>query len=81
MSKLPLYHQTARDGHGGIPGWWFGAPAIAFVYAFLTPRFLPDVVSVPAGVEGAAPVLRWCVGLLFGVALLAAWRMPQWARR
>jgi hypothetical protein len=23
MTKLPLYHQTATDGHGGIPAWWF----------------------------------------------------------
>ena len=35
MTKLPLYHETARDGRGGIPGWWFGAPVIAFAYAFV----------------------------------------------
>ena len=50
MGKLPLFHETAR---GGVPAWWFSAPFIAFGYVLvLTPRFLPDIVTVPD------PVLR-----------------------
>jgi len=81
MSKLPLYHQTSRDGRGGIPGWWFGAPIVAFAYAFLTPRFVPDIVPVPGDLPGGmGPLMRWFIGLLLGVALLSAWRVIQWAR-
>jgi hypothetical protein len=81
MAKLPLYHQTARDGRGGIPGWWFGAPAIAFAYALVTPRFLPDVMRVPDALpDGTAAVMRWFVGLFLGVALLSAWQLIHWAR-
>ena len=43
MTKLPLYHETSSDGRGGIPGWWFGAPVVAFAYAFLAPRFVPTL--------------------------------------
>jgi hypothetical protein len=79
MAKLPLYHQTATAARGGIPAWWFGAPAIAFVYAFLTPTFLPDIVSVPDALpDGTATAMRWFVGLLLGVALLSTWRLVRW---
>ena len=47
VTKEPLYHETAR-GRIGIPAWWFGAPFIAFAYVLATPRFLPDLVAVPA---------------------------------
>ncbi len=81
MAKLPLYHETATDGHGGIPSWWFGAPLIAFAYALLTPSFLPDIVSVPEALPaGLAGAMRWFVGLLLGVAALAAWRAARWVR-
>jgi hypothetical protein len=81
MTKLPLYHQITKDGRGGIPGWWFGAPVVAFAYEFLTPRFIPEVVSLPLGLpENMAPFMRWFVGLLLGVTLLSAWRIVQWAR-
>jgi hypothetical protein len=79
MTKL--HHETARDGRGGIPAWWFGAPFIAFVYAFATPRLLPDIVSVPATLPpGLAAPMRWFIGLLLGVALLSAWQLVRWAR-
>jgi hypothetical protein len=82
MAKTPLYHQTARDGRGGIPAWWFGAPFIAFVYAFLTPGVLPDIVAVPEALPpGLATALRWLVGLLVGVVLLSCWQVVRWARR
>jgi hypothetical protein len=82
MANSPLYHQTARDGRGGIPAWWFGAPFIAFVYAFLTPGVLPDIVAVPEALPpGLATALRWLVGLLLGVVLLSCWQVVQWARR
>lgn len=81
MTKLPLYHQTARAGRGGIPGWWFGAPVVAFAYAFLSPRFFPEIVSLPAELpQGMAPAMRWFVGLLLGVALVSAWQLVQWFR-
>ena len=81
MSKQLLYHQTSRDGRGGIPGWWFGAPIVAFAYAFVTPRFMHDIVPVPPGLpEAIAPLMRWFIGLLLGVVLLSAWRVVQWAR-
>jgi hypothetical protein len=70
MAKEPLYHETAR-GRFGIPGWWFGAPVVAFAYVLATPRFLPDLVAVPAALpSNLASPLRWFVGLLIGVALL-----------
>jgi hypothetical protein len=81
MSKLPLYHEAGKDGRGGIPGWWFGAPIVAFGYAFLTPRFVPEIVALPHGLpDGMAPLMRWFIGLLLGVALLSAWRVVQWVR-
>jgi hypothetical protein len=82
MRNSPLYHQTATDGRGGIPAWWFGAPAIAFVYAFITPRFVPDLVSLPEALpNGVATPLRWFIGLLLGVALLSTWRLLRLAVR
>jgi hypothetical protein len=81
MTRLPLYHETARDGRGGIPGWWFGAPVVAFAYAFLAPRFVPEIVTLPPGLpQGVAPAMRWFIGLLLGVALLSIWRLVQWLR-
>jgi hypothetical protein len=81
MTKLPLYHEIARDGRGGIPGWWFGAPVVAFAYTFLAPRFIPEIVSMPSGLpQGLAPVMRWFIGLLLGVALLLVLRLVQWIR-
>ena len=70
MIKEPLYHETPR-GRFGIPAWWFGAPVAAFVYVFVTPRWLPDLVTPPPALPAnlAAP-LRWFVGLLIGVALM-----------
>jgi len=67
--------------HGRIPAWWFGAPFVAFAYAFLVPRFVPDLVPLLEGQPvGLAPALRWFIGLLAGVALLTAWRLAQQAR-
>ena len=82
MANPPLYHQTARDGRGGIPAWWFGAPAIAFAYTFMTPALLPDVVPVPAELpNGMASPLRWFVGLLLGVAALSTWQLLRWVAK
>jgi len=81
MAKQPLYHQTATDGRGGIPAWWFGAPVVAFVYVLVTPRFLPDVVSVPDALPaGLAATIRWFIGLVLGVALATAWQCVRWVR-
>jgi len=80
VAKEPLYHETA-PGRFGIPGWWFGAPVVAFAYVLATPRFLPDLVAVPSTLPGnlAAP-LRWFVGLLLGVALMSVVRLVLWLR-
>jgi hypothetical protein len=74
VPRQPLYHETSSRRFG-IPAWWFGAPAVAFVYVLVTPRFLPDLVPVPAHL--AAPV-RWLVGLLLGVALLSIVQLARW---
>lgn len=81
MAKEPLYHETAR-GRFGIPGWWFGAPVVAFAYVFVTPRLLPDLVTPPPALPAnlAAP-LRWFVGLLLGVALMSVVQVILWLRR
>jgi hypothetical protein len=81
MEKEPLYHQTAR-GRFGIPAWWFGAPFVAFVYVFVTPGWLPDLVTPPPALPAnlAAP-LRWFVGLLLGVALMSVVQLILWLRR
>lgn len=71
--NIPATQETGRTWRGPTPAWWFGAPLIAGVYVFLTPRFLPDIVSV--GTNG--PV-RWLVGLLVGVAILSTWRIVRW---
>ena len=80
MIKEPLYHE-APPGRFGLPTWWFGAPAIAFLYAWLTPQFLPDLVTPPATLPGnlAAP-LRWFVGLLLGVAVMSLVQLALWLR-
>ncbi len=81
MTKEPLYHETAR-GRIGIPAWWFGAPVIAFAYVLAIPRFLPDLVAVPAALpSNLASPLRWFVGLLFGVALMSVVQVILWLRR
>jgi hypothetical protein len=81
MAKPPLYHQTAAGGHGGIPGWWFGAPVVAFVYVLVIPRFLPDLVSIPDALPaGLSTVTRWFIGLMVGVALATTWQIVRWAR-
>jgi hypothetical protein len=81
MAKLPLYHQTATDGHGGIPAWWFGAPVVAFVYVLVNPRFVPDVVSIPdAFPAGLSTITRWFIGLMVGVALVSTWQVVRWVR-
>lgn len=74
MAKLPLFHETA---HGGVPAWWFSAPFIAFAYILVTPRFLPDVVTIPDAVSELATIIRWFVGLLLGVVILSAVRFIQ----
>ena len=74
MGKLPLFHETAQ---GGVPAWWFSAPFIAFAYILVTPRFLPDVVTIPDAVSELATIIRWFVGLLLGVVTLSAVRFIQ----
>ncbi len=81
MTKQPLYHQTATDGHGGIPAWWVGAPVVAFLYVLVAPRFLPDIVTVPDALPaGLAATVRWFIGLVLGVALATAWQVVRWGR-
>ncbi|HZM97661.1 MAG TPA: hypothetical protein VFB92_29775 [Vicinamibacterales bacterium] len=81
MAKLPLFHErAAEEGRGGSPGWWFGAPIVAFLYAFLTPRLVPEIVPLPDLPNGVAPAMRWFIGLLLGVALLSGWRVFRWVR-
>jgi hypothetical protein len=80
VAKEPMYHETAR-GRFGIPGWWFGAPIVAFAYVLATPRFLPDLVAVPSTLpSNLASPLRWFVGLLLGVALMSVVRLVLWLR-
>jgi len=75
-----MYHETAR-GRFGIPGWWFGAPIVAFAYVLAAPRFLPDLVAVPSTLpSNLATPLRWFVGLLLGVALMALMQLLLWLR-
>jgi hypothetical protein len=74
MGKLPLFHETAQ---GGVPAWWFTAPFIAFGYVLVTPRFLPDIVTVPDAVPQLATIVRWFVGLLLGVVILSVVRFIQ----
>ena len=77
MSREPLYHEVSSPRFG-IPAWWFGAPAVAFVYVLLTPRLLPDLLPVPANL--VAPV-RWLIGLMLGVALLSIGQLVLWLLR
>ena len=78
--KEPLYPETA-PGRFGIPGWWFGAPVVAFVYVLATPRFVPDMVAVPSTLPtNLAPALRWFVGLLLGIALMSLIQLVLWLR-
>ena len=80
MPKEPLYHETAR-GRFGIPAWWFGAPVVAFAYVLTTPRWLPDLVAVPATLpNNLTSPLRWFVGLLLGVALMSLLQLLLWLR-
>jgi hypothetical protein len=81
MAEEPLYHQTPR-GKSGVPAWWFGAPAIAFVYVWLTPRFLPDLVGIPRDLPAPlASSVRWLVGLVAGAALMAVVQIVQSFRK
>jgi hypothetical protein len=80
MDREPLYHEVSR-GRFGLPAWWFGAPAVAFLYVLLTPRFLPELVVAGALPAGLAAAIRWMVGLLVGVALISAVRLFLWSGR
>lgn len=80
MTKAPLYHEIPHGGRSTVPAWWFGAPFIALAYAFVTPRFLPDIVDVPENLSHVAEVVRVLVGLVLGVGVLSAWRIARWAR-
>ena len=81
MADEPLYHQTPR-GKFGLPAWWFGAPAIAFVYVWLTPRFLPEIIGIPRDLPAPlASSVRWLVGLVLGSGLLAGLQLVQSLRR
>ena len=81
MAREPLYHEAPR-GKFGVPVWWFGAPAIAFVYVWLTPRFLPDLVAIPRDLPGPlASSVRWLVGLVAGSALIAVVHLVQSFRK
>jgi hypothetical protein len=80
MAEEPLYHEAPR-GKFGIPAWWFGAPAIAFVYVWLAPRFLPDLVGIPRDLPAPlASIVRWLVGLVAGVVLMGALQLVQSVR-
>lgn len=80
MADEPLYHQTPR-GKFGLPAWWFGAPAIAFVYVWLTPRFLPEIIGIPRDLPAPlASSVRWLVGLVAGSALMAAVQLVKSVR-
>jgi len=80
MAKEPLYHETAR-GRFGIPGWWFGAPVVAFAYVLVTPRWLPDLVTPPDALPAnLTSPLRWFVGLVLGVALMSLAQLLLWLR-
>jgi hypothetical protein len=75
MTKTALYHERPTSKwRGGTPWWWFGAPFIAMAYVLVTPRFLPDIVSVPSELSGAQSAVRWLVGLVVGVVVLATVR-------
>lgn len=77
--KTSLYHETGTKWRAGLPRWWFGAPAIAFVYTLMTPRFLPDLVSIPENSPvRISPAVRWLVGLLIGVAVLTVMQFATW---
>jgi hypothetical protein len=51
---------------------------LAVGFVLLTPRFLHDLVSVPAETSAALPGLRWLVGLVLGVAVLITIRFARW---
>lgn len=79
MTKTALYHERPTSKwRGGTPWWWFGAPFIAMAYVLVTPRFLPDIVSVPSELSGALYPVRWLVGLVIGVGVLATVRVARW---
>jgi hypothetical protein len=70
---MPLYHERPTSKwRSGLPGWWFGAPIIALLYTLITPKYLPDIVPTPVG------AVRWLVGLLVGVAILAGLHLARW---
>jgi hypothetical protein len=77
-SDMKPPEERARKWNSGAPWWWFGAPLLAFGYVLLTPRFLPDIVSVPSEMAGAQPSVRWLVGVVLGVAVLVTIRFARW---
>lgn len=51
-----------------------GAGLLAFVYVVVTPRLLPDAVSLPADLpKSTTAAVRWLVGIGVGVIVMAAW--------
>ena len=75
----PLSHNPSLTKWSpGAPWWWFGAPVFAFAYVLLTPRVLPDIVSVSSDMSGALPALRWLVGILLGVGTLITIHLTRW---
>ena len=75
----PLAHdRPATKWSTGAPWWWFGAPVLAFAYVLLTPRVLPDVVSIPSDMSAVLPALRWLVGIVLGVGVLITIRFTRW---
>jgi hypothetical protein len=77
MDKVPAFDRTGGRWRGTVPVWWFGAPLIATLYVFLTPRVLPDIVPETASM----PLVRWLVGLVIGVAILSIWQIARWRGR
>jgi hypothetical protein len=82
MTKSALYHERPTNKwRGGAPWWWFGAPFIAFAYVLATPRVIPDILSTPPELSGALPGVRWLVGLVIGVGILATVHAARWILR
>jgi hypothetical protein len=80
MRREPLYHEVSSRRFG-VPAWWFGAPAVAFLYVFVTPRFLPELLPIPPEVPAnLAASVRWLIGLVLGVALLSIFQLARWWR-
>ena len=78
MSNPLAHDRPATKWTTGAPWWWFGAPVFAFGYVLLTPRVLPDIVSVQSEMSAALPALRWLVGLVVGVLALITIHVTRW---